>query len=182
MLIDKMTEEVVTLAKKGESHFLQIARVLRELYETLTADPAVPNLDAYEACLKKAKIGRRRAIYWIEIDRVYGPMNISAKRLSAIGWTKLSTMAKHVEADHIDDWLKFAENNTVEEMRASLAGKDNPTYTLTFKLDKDQYAVIAGTLLGNGAYLTNSAGLANKEMALLKICKTLHRAWKAGIT
>lgn len=182
MLLDEMTEEVIELAKQGDAKFLQIARILRELSDTLAAGPGPDKQKPLEDCLKKAKIGRRRAFYLIEIDRVYGQMPVPKKRLAAIGWTKLGLMAKYVEPDHADAWLAFAEKSTVEQLKAFLAGKDLPSHTLTFKLSNQQYSIIAGTLLANGAYLTSGAGLANKEAALTKICHVIQKSWQAGIS
>lgn len=182
MLLEEMTEEVVELAKQGDAKFLQIARILRELSDTLAASPGPDKMKPFEDCLKKARIGRRRAFYLIEIDRVYGQMPVPRKRLAAIGWTKLGLMAKYVEPDHANEWLKLAETSTAEQLRAFLVGKDLPSHTLTFKLSNQQYSIIAGTLLANGGYLTSGAGIANKEAALVKICRTLQKAWQAGIT
>jgi hypothetical protein len=182
MMIDEMTEEVIQLAKVGDAKFLQLAKVLRELYDTLTAEPGLSKLKQFDDCLMKARISRRRAFYWIEIDRVYGPMKVSRKRLADVGWTKLSLMARYVEPAQIDGWLKVAETSTADELRAFLAGKDLPTHTMTFKLSEKQHGVIAGTLLANGAYLTGRAGIANKEAALVKVCRTIAKAWKAGVT
>ena len=83
--IDKMTEEVIQLAKEGDAHFLQLAKVLRELHDSLTNAGGITSLEALENCIKKAKISRRKAYYLIEIDRVYGPMKVSRKRLAALG-------------------------------------------------------------------------------------------------
>ena len=182
MTIDEMTEEVIQIAKQGDAHFLQLAKVLRELHDTLTSVGGVSSMEVLEHCIKKAKIGKRKAYYLIEIDRVYGPMKTSRKRLAALGWTKLAVMAKCVEEKSLGDWLKMAEANTVEYIKAFLASKENPTNIITLRLTDKQYSVVAGTLMTNGAYMTEAGGIANKEAAMVKVCHTLHKAWKAGIT
>ena len=182
MTIDEMTGEVVQLAKEGDAHFLQLAKVLRELHDTLTGEGGLPNLEALDQCIKKARISKRKAYYLIEIDQVYGPMKTSRKRLAAVGWTKLGVIAKYVEEKTIGDWLKMAEENTVEYIKSFLASKEPATQVLTLRLTDAQYSLISGTLLANGAYLTGGAGIANKEAALMKVCRTLQKAWKVGIT
>ena len=44
-----------------------------------------------------------------------------------------------------------------------------------------QYGIFAGTLLANGAYLTGGAGLANKEVAMMRVVTVVRKAFKAGI-
>ena len=181
MQAKSFSTKIAELAAEGDARFLEIGSLLREFYDELT-DSDGPKNEALAKVLAGTKIARRRAFYWIEIDRVYGELKVPRKRLIEVGWTKLSVIAKHVDHDSIDAWLNFAEKSTAEELKAMLSGKALPTHTLTFKLTEKQYGAIAGTLLANGAYLTAGAGLANKEMAFLKICKTLHKAWQAGIT
>ena len=181
MQMDAISKKIGVLAKEGDARFLEIGSILREFYDTLAEEDGSKN-EALAKLLAGTKIARRRAFYWIEIDRVYSELKVPRKRLIEVGWTKLSVIAKHVDHDSVDAWLNFAEKSTAEELKAILSGKALPTHTLTFKLTEKQYGVIAGTLLANGAYLTAGAGLANKELALLKICKTLQKAWQAGIT
>ena len=181
MQIDAISKKIGALAKEGDARFLEIGKLLREFYDALAEEDG-PKNEALAKLLSGTKIARRRAFYWMEIDRIYGELKVPRKRLIGVGWTKLSIIAKHVHDDTIEAWLNFAEKSTADELKAMLQGKELPAHTLTFKLSDNQYGVIAGTLLGNGAYLTSGAGLANKEMALLKICKTLHKAWQAGIT
>ena len=134
----------------------------------------------FEKCCDNAGIGKRKAAYLIEIDKVYGPLDIPMKRLTAIGWTKLSVMAKHIDPTNLDDWLKLAETNTVEQIEDFLAGKDAAPNKVTLRFNDKDYAVFSGSLLANGAYLTPGGGIANKEPALLKIMQFQHKAWKAG--
>ena len=182
MTIDEMTDELRQLSKELDTNFIELARLLRDLRDTLAVEGSVGGLPTFFDCIKAAKISRRRSYYLIEIDRVYGPLKLPRQRLAAIGWTKLSLMAGYVDAAEIEAWLKLAENSTAQGLRTFLAGKDLSNKTITLKLTDTQYSVIAGTLLANGAYLTAGAGLGNKEAALMNICHTLHKAWKAGIT
>lgn len=178
---NSIATKIALLAKEGDARFLEIGRLLRDYYDTLEGEEGLKG-KALKTILKGARISRRRAFYWMEIDRVYRERGINPKRLIQIGWTKLSLVAKLVDDDDVEEWLSFLEGATADAIRAFLKGQELPAYRLTFKLSKAQYEIIAGTLLANGAFLTSGAGLANKELALLKICRTLKKAWDAGIT
>jgi hypothetical protein len=57
MTIDEMTEEVVQLVKEGDAHFLQLAKVLRELLDTLTSS-GFPDMEVLEQCIVSCTTGR----------------------------------------------------------------------------------------------------------------------------
>ena len=180
MQADSIGEKVVKLAKEGDVRFLEIGKLLRDFYDNLTDEDGTKG-EALRHLLKGTKISRRRAFYWIEIDRVYGELGVKPERLADIGWTKLSLAAKHIDDENVEAWLSVMEKGTADGLRALLKGLDLPSHTLTLKLSDAQYGIVAGTMLASGAYLTPSAGLANKEVALLKICRIVQKAWKAGI-
>jgi hypothetical protein len=52
-----MTEEVVQLVKEGDAHFLQLAKVLRELLDTLTSS-GFPDMEVLEQCIVSCTTGR----------------------------------------------------------------------------------------------------------------------------
>lgn len=180
MQTDEMIKKIMEYDKEGDSRFLEVGKLLRGFYDSLDGEDGMKS-HALAELLKSTGIARRRAYYWIEIDRVFSELDVPTQRLTAIGWTKLGIIAKHVDAVSLEAWLTFAEKNTVEELNALLKDQEPPAHTLRFKLTEKQYAIVAGTLLGNGAYLTAGAGLANRELALMKICRTVHKAWKQGI-
>lgn len=169
MQMDNVAKKVAKLAKEGDARFLEIGKVLRDFYDSISDEDGSKG-EALRTLLKGTKISRRRAFYWIEIDRVYGDLGVPPARLAQIGWTKLSLVTKYVDDDTIDAWLSFIEKGTADALRAFLKGQDLPAHTLTFKLSDKQYGLIAGTLLTNGAYLTSGAGLSNKETALMLVC------------
>lgn len=169
MQTDGVAKKLAKLAKEGDARFLEIGKLLRNFYDGLTEEDG-PKGEALRSLLKGTKISRRRALYWIEIDRVYGDVGVKPERLAQIGWTKLSLAAKYVDDENAEAWLNFIEKGTAEALRAFLKGQDLPAHTLTFKLSDKQYGLIAGTLLANGAYLTSGAGLGSKETALLLVC------------
>lgn len=179
MKTDAFAKKIGTLAKEGDARFLEIGKLLRTYYEELSEEDEKG--EVLKGLLKGTKISRRRAFYWMEVDKVFGQFDIPAQRLVDIGWTKLSLIAKQVDADNLEAWLKIAGDKTADELRAFLNDQEPPAHVLRFKLSSQQYAVIAGTLMANGAYMVSGAGLANKEKALLKVCRTVRKAWDAGI-
>lgn len=179
MKTDAFAKKIGALAKEGDARFLEIGKLLRSYYEELSGQDEKG--EVLKALLKGTKISRRRAFYWMEVDKVFGEFDIPAQRLVDIGWTKLSLIAKQIDAGNLEAWLKLAENNTADGLRALLNDQEPPEHILRFKLTSQQYAVIAGTLMANGAYMVSGAGLANKEKALLKVCRIVRKAWDAGI-
>lgn len=180
MTLDEMAAEITWLTKEFDEKFVPLAKMLREFRDTLLGEGKSDPLGLFEICCKSAGIGKRKAFYLIEIDKVFGPLDIPMQRLTAIGWTKLSLMAKHVDPQKIEDWLKLGESNTVEELKLFLAGKEQLPNKVHLRFNDKDYAVFSGTLLANGASLTPGGGISNKEQALIKIMQFQHRAWKAG--
>lgn len=180
MQTEQAANKIAILAKEGDARFLEIGKILRVFYESLSGADG-PKTEALKDLLKGTKIARRRALYWMEFDRVYGDLGVLRERLAAIGSIKLSLVAGEVDIDTIDALLNFIEPRTTDNIRAFLKNQEPPAHVLRFKLSDKQYSVIAGTLLANGAYLTSDAGLANKELALMKICPTVRKAWDTGI-
>ena len=170
MTIDELTEEVVQLAKEEDANFLQLAKLLRELHDTVIDGNPSEDPDAFLGCIKKAKIGKRKAYYLLEIDQIYGKMKVSKKQLSDVGWTKLSLLAKYVEQKSLDVWLAMAKKLTVEELKTFLAGKNPTPHTVTLKFNKVDYDMVIGTLLVAGAYFSSGGYIVNKEVAVLKVC------------
>jgi hypothetical protein len=134
------------------------------------------DLSDFRSCLKKAGISKRKGYYLLVIDRVYPPLKIPRERLIAIGWTKLGFLAKYTDEEQLELMLEAAESQTVEELKAFLAGRDPPTDVVTLRFTSQQYGIFAGLLLSNGAYLLTGGGLANKEMALMKVASVVGKA------
>ena len=180
MTIDETAQEMLQLAKEMDSNFLQLSKLLRELHNSLTDEGWNDKAEVFDTCLKKAGIGRRRAYYLMDIDRVFGPMNISKRRLSAIGWTKLGLIAKRVGEQDIEGWLTIAETSTAAELRAFLSGNALPSTTITLKLTEKQFDVIADMMMAFGAHLTIGKGLVNREKAMLKMVDFIRKAKDEG--
>ena len=180
MQFSNVAKSIAQLAKEGDARFLEIGKLLRELYDELDGEDGLKG-DVLAKILKGTGISRRRAFYWIEIDRVFGQLKVSPVRLARIGWTKLSLITKRVDDENIGAWLDFVEKGTADALRAFLKGQELPAHTMVLKLSDKQYGFIAGTLLANGAYLTSGAGLGNKELALMRVCARANKAMHAGL-
>ncbi len=180
MKTDNAVSEIRQVMKDDTGNFLKIGELLRKAHDELLAETGADGTIDFEALLKKVGIKPRRAAYWMEIDRVYGGLKLSPKRLRKIGWTKLCLIAVYVTTQSIDEMLNHAEEKTVPQLRAFLDHAELPTRVLAFNLTDGQYATVASALLSNGAYLTGTAGLGNKEAALVRVCKRVSDAAKSG--
>lgn len=181
MTLDDMKNSVIQLAKQADNNFLELAKRLGELHDVLMSDGTKKNLDEFHNCLKKAKIGKRKGYYLLDIEKTFHGPQFEQIRLIKIGWTKLSILAKYVNIDKPTNLFDMAETHTVEQLNAILAGQLLPIHTVTLKLTDKHYGMLAGVLLANGAVTTSGGSLANKEAALINMCHTLHKAWAAGI-
>lgn len=104
----------------------------------------------------------RKAMYWVAI---YNDMTAAAlpwKKVSHLGWTKLSVLSPILNADNLDEWVKIAEQNNMstltELVRAAkqaatgqttqISGPDNAVtvVTKTFKLHEDQKKTVDAAL------------------------------------
>jgi len=89
--------------------------------------------------------------------------------LRKIGWTKLSLVAPHVDADNVLELLNMAEVLTAYELKMYLRGEmlAPDTRAVVVYLDKEQYAVFESAVLKAGA-MKHAHGLVNKEAALIR--------------
>lgn len=180
MTLDEMAAEIAWLAQEFDEKFLPLAKALREFRDALLGQGKTDPFGLFDAVCKNAGIGRRKAFYLIEIDRIYGTLNIPMHRLTAIGWTKLCVMAKHIDPQDLEEWLKLGETHTVAEIRDILAGEDATPNWVTLRFSNANYAVFRSALIANGALLTSGGGLAGKEPAILKIVEFQVKALKSG--
>ena len=58
---------------------------------------------------KNLGIGLRKAYHLAQIDRSFHALGIAPDRLRRIGWTKLSHLAPHIDADNAKELLTLAE-------------------------------------------------------------------------
>lgn len=146
-------------------HFLEAARYLREIQDE--------HPDDFVSVAKSLGIGVRKAYHLAQIDRSFHELGIAPDRLRKIGWTKLSHLAPHINADNAKELLGLAEAVTAHELKMQLRGHhvDPDTKAIVLYLDKMQYAVFEKALLTAGA-IPHSRGLLNKEDALTKLLST----------
>ncbi len=157
--------------------FLEIGRFLRVLRDDMQAARGADGTIDFETCLDKVGLARRRAAYWVEIDRVYGGLRVPAARLREIGWTKLGIIAKHIEPGRMEELLNLAEELNVAQLKARLDDREPPTRILAFHLTEEQYNAVAEALVSHGATRTGADGsLGDKEEALYRICKASSRS------
>ena len=74
--IADMFDRVLRLAKRGESEFLKIGRLLRKLQAN---DP-----ETFKLAYKQAGIGRRTAYNYIQIVRAFEPLPVKDKNSSSL--------------------------------------------------------------------------------------------------
>lgn len=153
--------DIMQMLDEAESRFLELGAVLKKLKATQPAE--------FAGIADATTLGRRRAYYLIEIDRVFGAMELLQPRLMKIGWSKLSLIARHVNPANLEELLHLAETSAAHELRAYLK-KGTPglgARVLLLSLDAHQFERIWEVLIANGAYLTPK-GIHNKEAALLQ--------------
>ena len=147
-------------------HFLEAARYLREIQDE--------HPDDFVSVAKNLGIGPRKAYHLAQIDRSFHALGIAPDRLRRIGWTKLSHLAPHIDADNAKELLTLAEAVTAHELKMHLRGHavDPDTRAVVLYLDKEQYAVFEKALVTAGA-VPHLRGLLNKEAALTKLLATV---------
>lgn len=166
---DGLQELLRNLNYRDDNRFLEIGRQLRAFCDALP--PGKKKFQALDELLKDVNVQRRRAIYWIEIDRIYSCFGVPRERLARIGWTKLSIMAKHIDGENAEDWLAFAERSTTHELRARVRKSVPTRHQIVFKLTAAQNAILIAALTSGGARRKSSRSLANKEAALMELCR-----------
>lgn len=164
-----LRQELLGLDVLGSNRFLEMGRRLRAFY--LALPYGEHKSKALNELLKDTKVSRRSAMYWIDIDRIYSRYKIPDARLARIGWSKLSIMARHVNAQTIEDWLSFAECNTTNAIHARIRKAEPARHHVVFKLSAAEKALLTAALVANGAQVTGSRNLFNKEAALLELCR-----------
>lgn len=161
------------LLEDYERRFLELGAALRAM--KASASPT------FSQILKEPSLGRRRAYYFMEIDRVFGAMPAHHKRLTKLGWSKCALVARHAHGDNLEELLHLAEVSTVQELR-SLFGKPGGgrgARALLLQWEPMDFQYVRRVLLENGAYET-SRGMRNKEVALLRALAKIPPAQGVG--
>jgi hypothetical protein len=161
---DGLYFETLLLIARENDKFLTLAANLRALHDTAPDD--------FRALAKLRILGRRKAYYLVEIDRVFGGDKAMSVRLNRIGWTKLQIIAPYVTKENRESLVTLAEAHTAVNLKALMRGQA-PILggrTVVLHFSKKQFAVFAEAILAHGA-TANGEGFVDKERALIKALK-----------
>jgi hypothetical protein len=165
--LDPIYARALRLIVHFEDEFLELASLVRKLYET--------NSDEFKTLIAQQHLGRRKAYYLVEVDRAFGDIaNEQCVRLNEIGWTKLATIAASITHKNREKLLKLAEAHTVEDIKALVRGETPVTdrKTIVLYFTPKQHEKFAKVILKHGA-IKSGDGFAKKEEALIAAL-----AWK----
>lgn len=154
--------KIASLVANQDSSFIELGALLRHVQEE---DP-----ELFQHVLKIQGLGRRKAYYLIKIDRAFEPLDLDVSTLSAIGWTKLGSIAQHVCQENVHALISLAATHTDHQLKALMKGKKpvkNPRVVLLYFTQR-QYAIVANALISHGAKQSGK-GLINQEKALLQL-------------
>src|SRR3546814_11047104 len=108
--VTRLRARVAKFSDAANDKFLELGRALRDLKDTEGAA-------GFEAFLKHASIGRRKAGYLMSIDKAAERFSLPKARLRAIGWTKLSTIAGYLTDANCEELLQASETYTDAEVK-----------------------------------------------------------------
>jgi len=178
MKLADIIEKIVGLAQEADANFLELSKLLRVIHDDTLKSVPNDNQMSFAEFATATGIGVRRAYYLVEIDRVYGVLNLLPKLLIKIGWTKLALLAKQIDAENYEYWLALADEHTADELRAKLAQAEPIEHVVSFRLTGKQYQTVVGALLAHGAHLTTNNGIANKGPAIVRVCQWAEKGHK----
>jgi hypothetical protein len=152
--------ETLLLIARFNGNFLELASLLRQLYETSHHD--------FKTLISIPQLGPRKGYYLVEIDKAFGGNEHLRPRLNKIGWTKLQLIVKHVTPDNREDLLKLAQAHTAKNLERIMHGVDpivgGRSVLLVFTAE--QFAAFSAAILAHGA-VKNGQGFIDKEAALV---------------
>ncbi len=134
--------------------------------------------DEFLAVARQLGIAKRKAYYFVEIDRAFAEFKVDSRRLDRIGWTKLRLVSPHINARNCERLLKLAEENSTYSL-ARLMNNDKveagtKVHAVLLHLSAEQYEVFREVLEAHGAKATGS-GLSEKEQALTRALRKLRK-------
>lgn len=157
----EICDRALDLISHFDEGFLELANLLRRLQEE--------DHELFKQFLSIPELGRRKGYYLVAIDRAFEDLPIPRSRLTAIGWTKLHLISRHVTAENFEELLQLAETHKAHQldeiMRGGAPSPDDRTIVMYFSAA--QYKVFEKKVLKNGA-VKSDRGLARKEPALIK--------------
>ena len=134
--------------------------------------------DEFLTVAKQLGIARRKAYYYVEIDRAFAKLQVDSRRLNRIGWTKLRLVSPHVNARNCERLLKLAEENSTYGLARLMNNNEvdagAKVHAVLLHLTPEQYEVFRDVLEAHGAKATGG-GLSEKEQALIKALTKLRK-------
>lgn len=172
MLNTEGSSDVAQLVKSAKRNFLKLARVLKKIHDEAVAKDPANGKATFEKMLEPTSIKLRKAYYLIEIEEVFGDLNLPSVRLSNIGWTKLAVIAPFVGLGNLEELLTLAEQLKTRELKSALKndGQEPISQFVSLAFTKAQYDTFRDALLKFGASLTPKDGWFGKEKAITAIC------------
>jgi hypothetical protein len=138
-----------------------LAKLLRQLHDE--------DYEWFKSLAMLPQLGKRKAYYLLEIEKVFGSLPIELSRLNQIGCTKLHVISKHVTNANYEAFLQLAETHTAENLKLITQGK-KPIIggrNVLLQLTGDEFQAFAEAILKHGA-IENGDGFIGKEEALIK--------------
>jgi hypothetical protein len=134
--------------------------------------------DEFLTVAKQLGIAKRKAYYFVEIDRAFTKLGVDSRRLNRVGWTKLRLVSPHINARNCERLLKLAEENSSYSL-ARLMNNENvdagtKVHAVLLHLSPEQYEVFRDVLEAHGAKAAGG-GLSEKEQALTRALRKLRK-------
>lgn len=134
--------------------------------------------DEFLTVAKQLGIAKRKAYYFVEIDRAFTKLKVDSRRLNRIGWTKLRLLSPHINARNCERLLKLAEENSTYGL-ARLMNNDEvdagtKVHAVLLYLTGEQYEVFRDVVEAHGAKAIGG-GLSEKEQALTRALRKLRK-------
>ncbi|MES0157570.1 hypothetical protein NKJ81_29000 [Mesorhizobium sp. M0018] len=162
---DRMKEALVLSAAQPD-HSIELARCLAEL----KANKLLPEFIAASGS------SRRKSYYLAQIGRELEKLSgIPDDRLTAIGWTKLQIVLRHIDDRDALDLVELAEKHKAHELKRMLP-KDplvGHSRCVVLYFSPDQYADFEKAIVANGGKRSRR-GLSHKEKALIAMIGRLN--------
>lgn len=162
----ELFDKALALTTSADENFLELAHALKALFDR--------DDQGFRDLVKKAGIGLRKAYYLVEIAEAFKGLGVKQSRLKALGWTKLSLLARKVNKDNVNELLAFAEANNAQKLKTFLQGDQpiNNARVVTMYFTPDQYAEFEQALISNGAGRAGKGkGLVEKEKAVINLIR-----------
>lgn len=148
------------------SDMMHVAKLLRTAHDY--------DASLFPVIAEAAGIKKRRAYALARIARKFDGLGFSDDRLNAIGWAKLSVVARYIDPQNACDLVILAETLKAHELEKHLTGDlvVDGAKAMLFRLAPEQDLRLRKLLLANGAKGTLS-GMKDKEKALIRLMNLL---------